>query len=205
MNRPLVIGLTGGIASGKSAVAAMFSQLGADVIDADKVGHAVLEQEEVKKQIEKQWGRKVIRDNRVSREQLAAIVFDPETGADQLEKLEAITHPKIKELISQRIGELQKNGAKAVILDAPLLFEAQWDVFCDKVLFVECDEEVRIQRALKRGWTREEFKSRESSQMTVAEKSQRATDLISNSGDLKPTEFEVRRLWLQWGLAKDFN
>lgn len=201
MNHPIVIGLTGGIACGKSTVAKMLSQLGADVLDADRIGHDVLQEEDVKRQIVNQWGKQVIRNHRVSRRDLAEIVFDPETGAEQLEKLEAITHPRIRQIILQRIAELRDNGSVAVVLDAPLLHEAGWDEMCDKVLFVACAENIRIHRALQRGWTLEEFRMREASQMEIDEKRKRATDVVDNSGSLEKTENEIRGLWLQWGLT----
>ena len=205
MNRPLVIGLTGGIASGKSAVAEMFSNLGAAVIDADKIGHMVLEEESIKTQIRNQWGEKVIRENRVSRKDLAAIVFDPETGAEHLEKLEAITHPRIRTLIADQLAAYEKEGAIAVVLDAPLLFEAHWDEFCDKVLFVACDTRVRIDRALQRGWSQGQFHAREANQLDLRVKQQRSTDQVDNSGDLEQTKRVIQRLWLQWGLTANLK
>lgn len=205
LNSPLVIGLTGGIASGKSAVASLFGELGANLLDADKLGHVVLEEECTKEAIVKHWGDKVVRDNRISRKDLAAIVFDPETGADQLEKLEAITHPRIRQLMIERLAEFRKEGTVAVILDAPLLFEADWDELCDKVLFVECDEEIRTRRALARGWSREEFKAREDSQLALNVKKQRSTQVINNSGGLEQTKMQIQELWQSWGLATNLH
>lgn len=205
MLSPLVIGLTGGIASGKSAVSSILGDLGADLLDADKLGHAVLEEECVKEAIVRHWGDKVVRDNRISRKDLGTIVFDPETGADQLERLEAITHPRIRQLMLERLAEFRDAGTIAVVLDAPLLFEAKWDELCDKVLFVECDEKIRVMRALERGWTREEFKAREDSQMAVEAKKQRSTDVINNSGDLEQTKMQIHELWQSWGLPTNLR
>ena len=171
------------------------------MLDADKIGHAVLDELGTILKVKQEWGDRVIRDNRVSRKDLAAIVFDPETGADQLEKLEAMTHPRIRQCLIDRLAVLKSEESRAVVIDAPLLFEAGWDELCDKVVFVECELEIREARALGRGWSREEFRNREASQMSIDEKRRRATDLIDNSGDLEQTRLRVNRVWLQWGLG----
>ena len=178
----------------------MFSQLGSEVIDADKLGHQVLEEQAVREKIKQIWGDRVIRADRVNRSVLAEIVFDPDRGADDLEILESLTHPRIRQLMTERLIELRRERCPSVVLDAPLLFEAGWDDLCDKVVFVDCDEQTRVKRALQRGWTPEEFRTRELRQMAINTKRKRATDIVDNSGELRQTKENIQRLWNQWRL-----
>ena len=170
MEIPVTIGLTGGIASGKSTVATMFSRLGASVLDADRFGHEVLNEEDVKKQIIVTWGNGVFDNGEVDRKALAKIVFDPVAGQKQLTKLEEITHPKIKARILTEIQAAKIGNVIAVVLDAPLLFEAGWDEICDELVFVKTTRELRLARVKKRGWSEDELLKREQRQMDVFQK-----------------------------------
>ncbi len=196
----MVIGLIGGVASGKSFVARCFRELGAAVIDADQVGHQVLGRPEVVAAIAKQWPEAINEQGQIDRKRLAEKVFDPSDGRQELGKLEAITHPLIGQEIDAQIAALREQHAVAVVLDAPVLLEAGWSSKCDRVVFVVVPFEVRQQRASRRGWQPDEIQKRERSQRTLEEKQNESTDIIDNSGDEDLTREQVRRLWKQWQL-----
>ncbi len=209
----IIIGLVGGIASGKSYVAHLFEQLGAVVIDADQLGHQVLMIGCVREKIVQQFGRSVIgQDEQVSRMKLAEIVFTdaaisqhsnpelaPATSNSKLSQLEQITHPEIKKLIRQRLDDIAQLNKQVVILDAPVLFKAGWDEMCDRILFVEANEKTRLGRALTRGWTKEQFFAREKNQLSIGEKRKRATDVFVNDESAQTSVVnQARILWHQW-------
>lgn len=197
----LIIGLAGGIASGKSFVAACFKQLGAALIDADKVGHDVLNQSDVQSQLIDRWGADVVVDHVVDRRRLAGFVFNPEDDGQQLKELEEITHPRIRQRIKSQIEELRKAGeTPAVVLDAPIMFRAGWDEMCDQIVFVDAPIHVRQQRAALRGWKEGDLKRREARQVAVEEKRKRSTCSIDNDGGEKETRDQVELLWRQWKL-----
>ena len=181
----LVIGIAGGIACGKSLVAQQFQKLGAVVLDVDQMGHRVLHDAEVLEAIRRQWGDCVFKgDGNVDRKALADIVFAPEREDEpnQLEILERITHPRIAELVKAQILQLQTNESiPAVVLDAPVMFKAGWDKFCDKIIFVDVPFELRSKRAMEsRNWSQDELISREQRQMPLTEKQERATNPIDS-------------------------
>jgi dephospho-CoA kinase len=147
----LVIGIAGGIASGKSSAAKCFERLGATVLNADLMGHQVLYEPEVKRQILENWGEKVFNEGEVDRSALARVVFDPASTASELAKLEQITHPIICQRMGSLLAQLELANVPAAVLDAPLMFKAGWDTFCDKIVFVHADLETRRQRVAKRG------------------------------------------------------
>lgn len=197
----LVIGLTGGIASGKSFVAECFAELGCEIVDADVIGHQVLMLPETVKKIRYAFGDEVILNGQVDRRRLAGIVFanNSETPSEELKRLESITHPVIGEWMNLRLQKIeQANLAPAVVLDAPVMFKAQWDRFCDRIVFVHADSEIRQQRSALRGWAEGELRRRESQQLPLEQKRQRATDQIDNSGSAANTREQVRTLWQHW-------
>lgn len=197
----LVIGLAGGVASGKSLVARCFEHLGATVLDADRIGHEVLGFPEVIAAIVSQWGKQVLNDGEIDRSCLARIVFD--SGPDdvsQLKKLEQITHPPIGLMIRQRLSDLERESILAVVIDAPVMFKAGWDQLCDKIVFVDSDISIRQRRAIQRGWSPDELHRRESFQTPIDEKRSRSTDLIDNSQSKAETFHQARQLWRQWNL-----
>ena len=193
-----VIGIVGGIASGKSAVAEHFRRLGAEIVQADLMGHEVLREAELKRAIRDRWGEAVFDANgNVDRASVASIVFaPPPKGPNELACLEQITHPRIGTKLREHIAELsRRDGLKAVVLDAAVLFEAGWDVFCDKIVFVEAPRRQRRQRALQRGWSEAEFSAREAAQESLDDKRKRADWVISNSGSSEDTFAQVRQIW----------
>ena len=196
----VVIGIAGGIASGKSLVAGILQQFGAANIDVDRIGHEVLHESEVKQAIRKRWSEDVFDSNgNVSRPTLAKIVFDPSHGPQDLEHLERITHPVIGQHLRQRINEISQAGEHpAVVLDAPVMFKAGWDKECDAILFVDVPLETRRRRAAERGWSDEQFAAREAAQEPVDWKRSRADYVVRNSGTVEDTESQVREFWSQY-------
>jgi dephospho-CoA kinase len=191
-----IIGLLGGVASGKSTVADVFRKHGAAVLDADRAGHEVLRMPAIRAVIGGRWGKDVIRrDGEVDRAALAKIVFaPPPDGPRQLAELEKITHPEIRKRLRAEAEEYARQGVPLVILDAPVMLKAGWDKFCDTLVFVDCPDDQRLKRALSRGWTPEEFHRREASQESVAEKKARAEFVLDNSRDVGYIQSQVDAL-----------
>lgn len=180
-----MIGLVGGVGSGKSFVAqAMKQKFNLEVVEGDAAGHQVLEDPEVKSQIRQQFGDAVFKpDGSVDRRQLGRRVFGETPERQQARAaLEAIVHPRIKQLLRSRIEEAQaRPDVPAVILDAALLLEANWRDLCDTVLFVDTPFEARLDRVSRgRGWDVEELRSREASQWPLERKRREADDVIDN-------------------------
>jgi dephospho-CoA kinase len=200
-NTPLfVIGLAGGIASGKSLVASCFEHFGAAVLDADRIGHEILKEPDVIAAIVSRWGQIVTQDGEIDRSALARIVFGSgQSDSSELEHLEAITHPRIHQRICERLKELT-DDFQVVVLDAPVMFKSGWDQLCDKIVFVDADESIRQQRANQRGWDACELSKREANQTPIAEKRSRSSDFIDNSKSKEETYIQARELWRKWNL-----
>ena len=199
----LVIGLTGGIASGKSFVSACFAELGCEIVNADLIGHKVLKLPETVKQIREAFGDQVIVDDQVDRRALATIVFpkDADAPSKELKLLESITHPEIGKWMKLRFLEIeQSSSVQAVVLDAPVMFKAQWDRFCDLIVFVHADLKIRQQRAALRGWPEGELQRRERQQLPLEQKRKLASYEIDNSGSADQTREQVRSLYTKWQL-----
>lgn len=191
----LVVGLTGGICSGKSTVAAMFARLGAAVIDADRVAHELQEPgQPLFEAIVSAFGREVVgEDGRIDRRKLGAMVFaDPKARA----RLEDILHPAIVEECERRIQEAGTSGAAVCLLDAALLIESGRQARFDRVILVEASEAVQIDRLMARmGLSRDEALQRIRSQMPREEKRRHASLVIENGGPLEETERQVKAAW----------
>jgi dephospho-CoA kinase len=192
-----IIGLLGGIGSGKSTVAEIFRRLGAAVLDADKAGHEVLRIPAIRAAVGGRWGQEAIGpDGEIDRKALAKIVFaPPPDGPRELTELERITHPEIRRRLRAEIEELASRGTQVVILDAPVLLKAGWNTVCDTLVFVDSPLEQRQARAAARGWSAEEFTRREASQEPVEEKRRLANFVVDNSGDFGYIGSQVERLW----------
>ncbi|MFN3191069.1 MAG: dephospho-CoA kinase [Aureliella sp.] len=198
-----VIGLVGGIASGKSTVASVLSELGATVIDADQLGHEVLEQPLIVRRLTQEFGEGILVESdkpRIDRDSLGRLVFgeDPSSQA-ALQKLEDIVHPVIHAEAIRRLRAIKESDhpPKAVVIDAPLLIEAGWAPMCDIIIFVETPDEVRAQRSILRGWSVEHFRRREATQLSLDEKRQAATHQV-NSIDRDMLRRELAALWEQF-------
>lgn len=149
MNKAFIVGLTGPIGSGKSAVAKLFSDNGYKVIDADKVAREVVEKgSPVLAQLSEIFGEDVISDDgTLNRRLLAQKAFSSKEGT---KLLNSITHPAIVSLVEKRVEEYKAQGFDKIVYDAPLLFESNTDVLCDKVVSVVASKEVRIERVKAR-------------------------------------------------------
>jgi dephospho-CoA kinase len=192
-----VIGLLGGIASGKSLVARQLVELGAGLLDGDRAGHEVLRLPEVIAQVRGRWGEGVLDDSgQVDRKALAAIVFAPSPdGPPELAALERLTHPLIRQRLQAEIARYRELGSQAVVLDAPVMEKAGWDKLCDEIWYVDAPRDVRVSRARTRGWSDEEFRSREEAQEPLDLKRKRANRIILNAGTEDATRAQVARFW----------
>ncbi|MEZ6136307.1 MAG: dephospho-CoA kinase [Pirellulaceae bacterium] len=196
--RPFVIGLVGGIASGKSHVAAMFESLGVPRIDADALAHEVLARPLIARRLGQVFGEHILAaDSSVDRRAIASIVFgDSEQARQSRKKLEEIVHPLVHAAAVHELRLLNEASPphQAVVIDAPLLLEANWAPMCHAILFIDTPEELRLQRSLTRGWSEEQFRRREASQMPLSEKRQHATHLIDGSTDDATLKHRLTRL-----------
>lgn len=196
----LIVGLTGGIATGKSTVARRLKELGARLIDADHLAREVVEPgEPAFEEIRARFGPEVIGpDGRIDRARLGEIIFRDEKAR---EDLESIIHPRVRQRIRTTIERLRQEGDDCVIVcDIPLLFETgaalEW---VDRTLVVYAPKEVQRERLIRRsGLDPQEADRRIAAQLPTEEKVRRADDVIDNSGDLENTLQQVDRLWKEW-------
>jgi dephospho-CoA kinase len=205
-----VVGLLGGVASGKSLVARQFTDLGAGLLKGDEAGHEVLTWPDVKQAVLDRFGERVFdADGCVDRRKLAEVVFGPPPeGPRELVALERITHPRIGDLLRRQAAELARQGARIAVLDAPVMLKAGWDKLCNHLVFVDAPRELRYERARERsrsqgGWSQEEFAAREAAQEPVHVKRDRADLVIDNSGTPEATRSQVERLWQSLTCAAD--
>lgn len=195
----LVLGLIGGVASGKSFVAEQLHSRGAIVIDADSLGHQALRDPHIQSKLRTRFGNSIFDRDEVMRPALASLVFGPtsEHTANRRD-LEAIVHPWIREHMRQQIQTASLDPSiPCVVLDAPLLLEGNWDKECDKVLFVDTSSELRQEFAKQRGWDVNELERRERSQLPLELKRQRADWIIENTRDPVQFHTQVDTLWNQ--------
>lgn len=191
----LVIGLTGGIGTGKSEVAGLLQSLGAAVISADEVGHeAYAPNSESWREVVDTFGKEILQPSgEIDRQKLGAIVFsDPQ----QLEKLNAIMHPRMARMVADRIQVLRDQGASTVVVEAALLFEAGWDSLVDEVWTTDSSVESVVERLQARnGMDEKEARRRIDSQMDPAERIERSDLVVDNSSDVSALEQTVMALW----------
>ncbi|MFC1866066.1 dephospho-CoA kinase [Chloroflexota bacterium] len=189
-----VIGLTGGIGSGKSTVASFLSKLGAVVVDADKIGHEVLENDsQVRQQISQTLGHAVFTTTgRVDRKKLGDLVFNNDKTRTQLN---SIIHPPILCIIQTHLEQYRRQGVKVVVIDAPLLLEADWDSQVDEVWVSISPRAIIIERLKRKGFSCQDALARIRFQMTDSQRRKMADVVIHNNSRLDKLELKVERLW----------
>ncbi len=191
-----IVGIVGGIASGKSSAAKMFKEHGAVLLSGDEIGHQILGEPEIVTAAEERWGSGVIDQNgEIDRHRLAAIVFSEKEGREELTFLEKLTHPRIKSRLLAEIDRLRTAGTGVVILDAALLLETGWYSMCEKIVFIDASEENREKYAARRNWTKQELIRRESRQLSLKKKRAAADFQICNNGSIESMREEISRVW----------
>ena len=175
-----IIGILGGIASGKSTVAAEFAKLGCKVIDADEIAHKLLDKKTVKEKIVESFGRAILDSTgRIEHKKLADIAF---ADYNKLASLNRIIHPLVLSRVEQLIEQYSRqNKVKAIVLDMPLLVEVGWDKRCDKLIFVDCRRKIRADRAKKMGFDKNQLKIRENFQISLDNKVSLADNTVENN------------------------
>ena len=186
----LIIGITGSIACGKSLVSNYLQEKGYTIIDADKIGHMALENDEVKKQLVNKFGKSILKDNEVNRVTLGKLVFE---NNENLKELNNIIHPQIRKNISEQI-QVHKNE-KLVFVDVPLLFEAKFDDLVEKIVVVSLDEKIQLERLMNRNsLSKEEALQRIKSQIPIREKEKLGDYVVDNSFTQENTYKQVDRI-----------
>ncbi len=190
--KKMVIGILGGIGSGKTTVANCFQSLGCRVISADKLAHEFLTQTPVIEQLVKKFGAKITSDNKIDRSQLAKIAFASE---DNLSYLNKTLHPlvlgKVEDLMEQYQGDPE---AKAIVLDLPLLMEIDWHKRCDKLIFVDSTVENRLKRT---SISAKQLKIRENFQISLDSKVSIADDTVVNNSDIFTLTKQVKNVFFK--------
>ena len=191
----IVIGLTGGIGSGKSEVARILGDLGAVIINADQVGHqAYTPHSETWSEVVAAFGPDILGDNQeIDRRKLGSIVFsDPA----QLERLNGIMHPRMARMVSDKIEDFRTEGERVVVVEAAVLFEAGWDRLVDEVWSTSAPEDAVVARLMSRnGMAEQEARKRINSQISAGERAERSQAVVDNSGDIDHLFSVVRNLW----------
>lgn len=206
-----VLGLIGPIGAGKSWVAAELAAQGAQVLDADAVGHALLEQRPARDLVVDRFGPAILDRSaptgteegstsappRIDRRALGGLVFNDPAA---LRGLEAILHPRMRRTFERAIARAQRGErVRAVVLDAAILLEAGWNDLCDLVVFVDAPRDQRLARVVEqRGWSAEQLEARERAQWSADRKRERADVVLTNDQDSDPNPLRAEidaRLW----------
>ncbi len=196
-----VIGLIGGIGAGKSLASATLAGLGAFVLDADRIGHVLLDQSPSRDRALERFGESILEPfgdvgvrRAIDRRALGAIVF---SRPEALRDLEAILHPIMRKTFEKAIArESRRMKVPAVVLDAAVLYEAGWDTLCDSVVFVDAPPEVRLERLrASRGWTADVLEAREKVQGPLEEKRRQADHVVNNAGAAEEFTEALKALW----------
>jgi len=203
MKRCVVLGLLGGIGSGKSTVARLFAEAGAKVLDADAICRELHATAAVKRAIRERWGDEMFgQDGELNRRRMADRVF---SEPEELKELERLLHPKVVERVKAEVEACQLGGGPELcVIDAPLLIESGLAELCDATVFVECEAAERVRRlAENRGWTPVEIKRREAMQESLARKREQADFVVVNSGDLATTRACVQKVAAHFSRSGD--
>lgn len=187
-----IIGILGGIGSGKSTVSTMFEKLGAFRVDADELAHAALRESDVISEIKDTWGEEVFTGDEVDRKKLAEAVF---SSQKEVNRLNAIIHPKVISGIEEEIS-IRMENVKSVVLDAPLLAESGLNSICDVLVFVDTPLETRKERAaLRNALSGKDFDHREKFQFSLDKKRGIAHHVVDNSRFEDFTFQQVSSIW----------
>ena len=185
LRRKAIIGLVGGIGSGKSTVARMLAEAGAAVIDADALAHDLLNRSDIVKQLRSWWGDSVFNEaGKIDRRKVGDLAF---SDANQRRRLEELIHPHVCRERLRLIEQYESDArCRFIVLDSPLLLEAGLDRDCEAIVFVDSSDEVRKSRVQRtRGWQSSEWIAREKSQITLDKKRKKADYVVANnSSDL---------------------
>lgn len=194
----VVIGLTGGIASGKSTVSNMIKEMGITVVDADQIARDVVEiGEPAYNKIVEVFGIEILlKDQSLNREKLGALIFSDQKKREQLNE---IVHPAVRKEMLQQVKKEKELESRAVVLDIPLLFESKLTYLVDKTILVYVDEKTQLERLMQRnGYTEEEAKLRIQSQLPLKEKRKLADEIIDNNGSLENTQTQLNAVLKKW-------
>jgi dephospho-CoA kinase len=191
-----LIGLTGGVGSGKSTVAGILRDLGADIVDADEAAHAVYAPGTPGfDAVVSEFGPEYVRDGNIDRARLGRLVFDDE---DARGRLNAIVHPLVREWMAERTREAAERGAEVVIHDVPLLYENGLEDLFSSIVLVYAPEDVQLARLVQeRGLDEDRARAMIAAQMPIDEKRRRAHHVIDNSGTREETRRQVEEMWAQ--------
>ena len=190
-----VIGLTGGILSGKSTIAQMLAEKGAAIIDGDKLAHeAYKPKTKLNQELVDKFGPGIRKaDGSIDRKKLSAIVFDNPTA---LTRLNAIMHPRMREMAQTEIERLRKKGTRVVVLEGALLIEAKWTDLADEVWVALAPTKVAVKRLKERGGLSEaEARARIKAQLPPAERAKHADVVINTDCDLSEVRAQINKLW----------
>ena len=190
-----VIGLTGGIGSGKSTVSQCLAELGAVIIDADKVGHEAFKPDtEAWHEVVATFGRQIIAPSgEIDRKKLGEIVF---SQPEALLRLNRIMHPKMHDMMKSQIEDYRRQGVEVVVLEAAILIEANWTSLVDEVWVTVTSEAMVLERLKQqRGLDEEQTLARIRSQISSEERARHADVVINNNGDLEEVRAKVKELW----------
>jgi dephospho-CoA kinase len=196
-----VIGLTGGIGSGKSTVSRFLAELGAVIINADKVGHEAYKPDtEVWREVVAAFGEQILTPSGdIDRKKLGEIVFG---NAEALARLNQIMHPRMYDMVKAQLEEHQRQGVDVVVLEAPLLIDAGWTSLVDEVWVTVASESTVLRRLKEQvGLSEQQVLARIHSQLSSEERVKHADVVINNDGDLDELRAKVDKLWQ--GLALD--
>ena len=201
---PRVIGIVGGVGSGKSTAARWLESWGARRFDADAVAKEVLERPDVRRAVVEAFGQGVLDTaGHIDRAELARCVFDGPDAEARRRRLEGLIHPHVRRELEAWLAQEADRDATPLVLDVPLLLEVGWRGLCDLVVFIDAPDHLRQARAAARGLSPEQWRSREASQWPVARKRAEADVVIANDGDRETFRRELRAWWDRIAGSKD--
>lgn len=197
---PPVLGIVGGIGSGKSRVADALERRGAVVVAGDPAGHEALRQPDIVRRVRERFGDGVLgSDGQVNRRALGKVVFADPTA---LRDLEEIVFPWIGASLRRQLQTARETpGVRLVVLDAAVMLEAGWNNACDRIVYVDTPREIRLERARRRGWSDADLAAREAAQWPLERKRSRADFTIDNAGTPEHLETQIDRLIAALGLS----